>query len=69
MAGKNIWPSKDLVKYFSPSNFKAKFPTRVLVDDTEYPLKNPKAQQATFFLHLIKIETLSKYLLVLHLGD
>jgi hypothetical protein len=23
----NIWPSKDLVKYFSPSYFKAKFPT------------------------------------------
>lgn len=48
----NIWPSKDLVKYFSPSDFKAKFPTtRVIVDGTECSVKKPKApraQQATF---------------------
>jgi len=48
----NIWPSKDLVKYFSPSDFKAKFPTTtVIVDGTKCHVKKPKApraQQATF---------------------
>ena len=67
----NIWPSKDLVKYFSPSEFIVKFPTtRVIVDGTECPVKKPKApraQQATF--SSCKNRTLSKYLLVLHLGD
>lgn len=48
----NIWPSRNLVRYFSPSDFKAKFPTtRVIVDGTECPVKKPKApcaQQSTF---------------------
>ena len=46
------WPSRDLVRYFSPSDFKAKFPsTRVVIDGTECPIMKPKepiAQQATF---------------------
>lgn len=46
------WPSRDLVQYFSPSDFKSKFPTtRLIVDGTECPMKKPKApvaQQATF---------------------
>jgi hypothetical protein len=48
----NIWPSKDLVKYFAPSSFKRHYPsTRVIIDATECPIKKPKnptAQQATF---------------------
>ena len=48
----NIWPPQELVRYFSPSGFKANFPnTRVIVDGTECPVKkprNPKSQQATF---------------------
>ncbi|XP_074653458.1 uncharacterized protein LOC141907616 [Tubulanus polymorphus] len=46
------WPSKELVKYFSPSDFGKKFPsTRVIVDGTEIPLKKPKnpvMQQASY---------------------
>ncbi|XP_062587737.1 uncharacterized protein LOC134249389 [Saccostrea cucullata] len=48
----NFWPEKDLVTFFSPSDFYSKFPsTRVLIDGTEIPVKKPKppiAQQATF---------------------
>ena len=48
----NIWPSRNLVRYFSPSDFKSKFPTtRVVIDGTECPIKKPKApraQQSTF---------------------
>lgn len=48
----NIWPPRNLVRYFSPSDFKSKFPTtRVIVDGTECPIKKPKApraQQSTF---------------------
>lgn len=48
----NIWPSRNLVRYFSPSDFKSKFPsTRVVIDGTECPIKKPKApraQQATY---------------------
>ena len=48
----NIWPSRNLVRYFSPSDFKKKFPTtRVIIDGTECPIKKPKApraQQSTF---------------------
>lgn len=47
-----IWPSKELVSLYAPSDFKQKFPsTRVIVDGTECPVrkpKGPKAQQATF---------------------
>ena len=43
----NIWPSRNLVRYFSPSDFKAKFPTiRVIIDRTECPVKKPKAPRA-----------------------
>ncbi|XP_014677368.1 PREDICTED: uncharacterized protein LOC106817220 [Priapulus caudatus] len=46
------WPSQDLVYYFTPSDFRAKFPTtRVILDGTEFPIKKPKnplLQQATF---------------------
>ena len=48
----NIWPPSNLVRYFAPTDFKAKFPTtRIIVDGTECPIKQPKApraQQATF---------------------
>lgn len=48
----DIWPDRDLVRYFCPSDFKLKFPTtRVIVDGTECPVKKPKppiAQQSTF---------------------
>jgi hypothetical protein len=41
-----------LVRYFVPTDFKAKFPTtRIIVDGTERPIKQPKASrahQATF---------------------
>jgi len=48
----NIWPPGNLVRCFAPTDFKAKFPTtRIIVDDTECPIKQPKApraQRATF---------------------
>ncbi|XP_062574699.1 uncharacterized protein LOC134236544 [Saccostrea cucullata] len=48
----SIWPPQSLVRYFSPSDFKAKFPkTRAILDATEFPIKkpsSPRAQQATF---------------------
>ena len=48
----NWWPSRDLVRYFAPTDFKSKFPTtRVIVDGTECPIMKPKQpilQQATF---------------------
>ena len=46
------WPSRELVHFFAPKDFKDKFPkTRVIVDGTECPIMKPKqpvAQQATF---------------------
>ena len=43
----NNWPSRNLVRYFSPSDFNAKFPTiRVIIDRTECPIKKPKAPRA-----------------------
>ncbi|XP_062610837.1 uncharacterized protein LOC134272644 [Saccostrea cucullata] len=48
----DIWPTKYLVKYYCPSDFKTKFPnTRVIIDGTECPIKRPKLpkpQQATY---------------------
>lgn len=48
----DIWPSRDLVTFFSPNDFRNKFPsTRVIVDGTECPVKKPAlplAQQSTF---------------------
>lgn len=46
------WPSRDLVDFYMPTDFKVKFPTtRVIVDGTECPVKKPKEpilQQATW---------------------
>ena len=43
----DIWPSKDLVAYFSPMDFNKKFPkTRIIVDATEIPINKPKAPEA-----------------------
>jgi hypothetical protein len=48
----NIWPTRDLVRYHAPTDFKQKYPsTRALVDGTECPIKKPKnplSQQQTF---------------------
>lgn len=48
----DIWPSRSMVRYFAPSDFKATFPsTRIIIDGTECPIKKPKApraQQATY---------------------
>jgi len=48
----NWWPSRELVSYFMPSDFRAKYGnTRVIVDGTECPINKPiqpVAQQATF---------------------
>jgi len=48
----NFWPSRDVVDFFAPVDFREKFPaTRVIVDGTEIPIKVPKvpaAQQVTF---------------------
>lgn len=48
----DIWPSRDLVKFYCPSDFRYKFPsTRVIVDGTECPVNKPSlplAQQSTF---------------------
>ena len=43
----DLWPSRDLVKFYSPSDFRVKFPaTRALMDGTECPIKKPKAPAA-----------------------
>lgn len=48
----NWWPSREVVQYYAPSDFRAKFPnTRVVIDGMECPIQKPKqpvAQQATF---------------------
>ena len=48
----DIWPEKDTVAFFAPSDFSKSFPsTRVIVDGTEIPIrkpKNPDAQQKTW---------------------
>ena len=48
----NIWSKQDVVRCFSPQDFKRQFPTtRVTIDGTECPVKKPKspiAQQSTF---------------------
>ncbi|ESO91881.1 hypothetical protein LOTGIDRAFT_163243 [Lottia gigantea] len=48
----NIWPPREVVYYYSPKDFKSKFPaTRCIIDGTEIPIKKPKpllTQQATF---------------------
>ena len=48
----NVWPHKDLVHFYAPADFMAKFPmTRVIVDGTEIPVQqpsNPVSQRATF---------------------
>lgn len=48
----DIWPSRDLVQFYSPIDFKKKFPsTRIIIDGTECPVKRPSmpvAQQSTF---------------------
>ncbi|KAL5006306.1 hypothetical protein ScPMuIL_015112 [Solemya velum] len=46
------WPSRELVHYYAPTDFRRKFSsTRVIVDGTEMPLKKAKqpiVQQATY---------------------
>ena len=43
----DIWPSKDLVAFFTPSDFNKKFPhTRTIVDGTEIHIRKPKAPDA-----------------------
>ena len=48
----NMWPSKDLVAFFTPADFTRKFArTRIIVDGTEIPIRKPKdpdAQQKTW---------------------
>ena len=47
-----LWPNSSLVKFFSPSDFRAKFSTtRIILDCTEIPImksSHRKAQSATF---------------------
>ena len=46
-----VWPSRELVSFYAPTNFKRTFPsTRVVIDGTEIPIQRPKQpslQQAT----------------------
>ncbi|CAC5390588.1 unnamed protein product [Mytilus coruscus] len=46
------FPDRDIVRFFSPHDFKTKFPsTRIIIDGTECPAMKPKspiAQQSTF---------------------
>lgn len=48
----NWWPKRELVRFYSPSEFSKSFPnTRVIIDGTECPISKPHqpvAQQATF---------------------
>ena len=52
----NIWPEQDVVRCFSPQDFKRQFlTTRVIIDGTECPVKKPKspiAQQSTFSTYI-----------------
>ena len=51
----NLWPNRDLVKFYAPSGFKTEYPNcRVIIDGTECPIKKPKkptAQQATYSVY------------------
>ena len=51
----NWWPSRELVSYYMPSDFKSKYPkTRAIVDGTECPIHKPSqpiAEQATFSMY------------------
>ena len=46
------WPERELVRFFSPHDFKKKYPrVRIIVDGTEIPVQkpsNPTAQKSTF---------------------
>ncbi len=48
----DIWPTREMVDFFCPSDFKSKFPsTRVILDGFEFPIQKPgapTAQQVTF---------------------
>ncbi|XP_056001088.1 uncharacterized protein LOC125656863 [Ostrea edulis] len=48
----DLWPDRDVVRFFCPTDFRIKFPsTRVIIGGTECPIKKPKppvAQQSTF---------------------
>lgn len=48
----SIWPQREVVRFFSPTDFQRKFPTtRVIIDGTECPVKKsklPTAQSSTF---------------------
>ena len=48
----NIWPTRELVSFFMPKDFKSQFPsTRVTIDGMEIPIKKPgkpSAQQVTY---------------------
>ena len=53
----NWWPSRDLVKFFSPTDFSSKFPSRrVIIDGTEMlKPKFPVLQQSTYSSYKNKI--------------
>ena len=39
----NMFPDRDIVRFFSPRDFKAKFPsTRIIIDGTECHVMKPK---------------------------
>lgn len=48
----DLWPSKELVQYYMPDNFKSQYPnTRVIIDGTELHVQgssDPHIQQSTF---------------------
>jgi len=48
----NLWPSREVVDFHAPVDFREKFPSnRVVVDGTEIPIKAPEvpaARQITF---------------------
>lgn len=48
----SIWPPQEVVRFYAPTDCKAKFPsTRVMIDGTECPIRKPalpSAQQSTF---------------------
>jgi hypothetical protein len=47
----NSWSPGNLVRYFAPTDIKAKFPTtRIIVDGTECPIKQLKAPTSNIFI-------------------
>ncbi|ELT90502.1 hypothetical protein CAPTEDRAFT_191582 [Capitella teleta] len=45
----DVWPDKELIQFYAPSDFRRKFPsTRLVIDGVEISVKKPSKPMATF---------------------